>query len=333
MEFFSEYNDGRDDDNHTPKEIILSAERLKKLQAQIYSFFDRFYSVKNLNSNPANYLQLSNAVNRAWRSQIISAKYVCHLYTNVGVNHLKRREIIDALEKYLAECATGNTPNITLKSLTPNQNRSWDSVEARVFDVYEKKHAMKDTFSDGDPVPEFELFDIDDLETLKRMPAKEIFGEDIHWEKIEERFAVNENIIRGMKEITPLGDTLIVGYFIMYPITSECNTLIQKGTIIQSGEFKNRHICREIKSAAAIYISLVYADGYYEKALILEKLKTELRILLSINPSISLVYVRPTTQDGKRVVLRHRFKKLEVTPSLFYKASKELLKGKEILNK
>jgi hypothetical protein len=250
-------------------------------------------------------------------------------YYTHGVSY--ERAVIDGLANDDNDLNAFNQLRAKREGLLKNQPKS---LANRITEIqtsfYNRKRDLLNQFmGKGKFVFEYEYFDINDIENLKKLPAKEIFGHEIHWDVIERCFEKNRAIIQGIKLLTPIGDELIAGFFILYPLTKECDELIRNGTIIKSDQLIPEYICDDFKSAFSIYISYVYGEEGSESA-VLEKLKEELRILLSLHPQIIGAYVRPTTDDGRRVAKRHRFNPVEATQALLYNSSKELLKGKSI---
>lgn len=173
---------------------------------------------------------------------------------------------------------------------------------------------------------EYEYFNLEDLEVIKKFPTREIFGVDIPWHTIEKCYTKNSEIIKGIKVVHSAGER-IVGFFILYPLNKVGDRLINNGTIIKSSQLTPEHICRDYKSAVSIYVSYVYGEKGSESP-VLEKLKSELRLILTICTKIKKIYVKPITEDGLRVTQRHNFSPLEVTKELFCSSSQNQLNSR-----
>ena len=196
-----------------------------------------------------------------------------------------------------------------------------DKLENKLLSSYQKIIDLTIYLDDFDL--SLVSFDKHDLDVLKRLqPLKESLGE-IHWDIIENRFFVNPNIVRGLKIISP-DSSYIVGFYIMYPITKNCQSKIEKGEITKSDDFSLVDICKDFKISQAIYISLVFAIDRLSKAFLLLKLKEELRSIILKYPNIKTIYVRPVTDDGLRNVERQKFFKMKNSSSLYTQDTKYL---------
>lgn len=148
-----------------------------------------------------------------------------------------------------------------------------------------------------------------DLEALKKDDLlKNTFG-DIRWDLIEQRLSMNADIMKGIRFST---DDIIPGFYIIYPITDRCRTLVEQGAIQKSDEFELKHLTKDYKSASAIYISFVYAlEQSFSRPNLYKEFKRDLIGKLSNGSKIERVFTRPTTNEGKRLVEKYRFQPLE----------------------
>lgn len=208
-----------------------------------------------------------------------------------------------------------------LKSHRASQFKMYSSaLKSRVSNSLVNKHKKRISLELKDPNNSivFEKFDTHDIKRLQRFdPLRRTLGH-ISWDLIADRVKKNGEVIRGYKIVTPL-DEIILGFFIVYPLTKLGGTLINKGVLKQSDDFKLRHINKDFKTAFALYISIVYAASEEACPFISLKLNEELFKILEESSSIDTVYTRPITDDGDRNVKRYNFRPLEIAPALYYK--------------
>lgn len=198
-----------------------------------------------------------------------------------------------------------------------------DEIENRLLQYYQRGVNLTINYADDFDMS-LESFNKHDLEILKKLkPLKESLGE-IHWDIIETRLTVNPDIVRGLKIVSPI-DNHILGFFIMYPITKNCASKIERGEILKSDDFSLADICKSFKQCHAIYISLVYAIDLWPKAFVLFKLKEELRLIITKFPNIKTLYVRPVSDDGLRNINRQKFVQMKNSPTLYTLQTKDLL--------
>jgi|CXWL01.1.fsa_nt_gi hypothetical protein len=132
-----------------------------------------------------------------------------------------------------------------------------------------------------------------DIDILKRLGALEI--SEIRWDLVERRLIRNPDILRGFRVVPPLGEPLVVGFFVLYPITRQCQLRIEAGAISKSDEFGAEDVCEDLKDATAMYISWVFAVRELDRVLLLRKLRSELHSMVTNCENLQVFFVRPVT--------------------------------------
>lgn len=123
---------------------------------------------------------------------------------------------------------------------------------------------------------------------------------------LSERHQTNNQII---KTIGRRGgnDSDLTGFYILYPITSECEKLIEDGEIRNSSQIASIHICKDSHRVSALYLSMVYGKDRATQAYIIYLLYRDIKKIIRTNRDIRFLYVRPVTEAGFRVVEKHHF--------------------------
>jgi hypothetical protein len=133
----------------------------------------------------------------------------------------------------------------------------------------------------------------------------------------EERLTKNRKIVRCILRRGNESDNLS-GFYLLYPITKECQELISNGLIVSSIDFNINHITTHFINASSIYISIVFAKDRHSKAFILYLIMHDIRKILHKNKKISSIYVRPCTDDGHRLVDKYGFKLLPLSKTIYF---------------
>jgi hypothetical protein len=133
------------------------------------------------------------------------------------------------------------------------------------------------------------------------------------------RFARNRQIARSIVRLTSRGPTLC-GYYILYPITKQCEELIREGRITKGSEIKLEHICRTFNEGTAVYVSLLYGLDRHARGDVIGMVRKRLSAIAKKNPNLQAVYARPCTDDGLRVVLKYRLAQLDDNPGIYTRA-------------
>jgi hypothetical protein len=74
-----------------------------------------------------------------------------------------------------------------------------------------------------------------------------------------ERHNTNKQVIKLIKDRSERSDRL-EGFYILYPINSECEKLIEDGSILTSRQITTDHICEESGQASSLYLSMCMGE-------------------------------------------------------------------------
>lgn len=133
---------------------------------------------------------------------------------------------------------------------------------------------------------------------------------------LSERYQRNPRIIKFINKSRTIGKEL-VGFFILYPITGECEKLIEDGVILKSSQIENRHISESAIQANSLYLSMVFGKDKITQAYLIYLLYKDLKKIVRENRAIRSLFVRPVTDAGLRVVQRHAFHKFRENSGIF----------------
>jgi hypothetical protein len=128
------------------------------------------------------------------------------------------------------------------------------------------------------------------------------------------RHTINPQIIRLVKSRMAGED--LAGFYILYPITAECERLIAGGQIIKSSQIHPSHICTA-NQAASYYLSMVYGKDRASQACLVHLIFNDLKRAAINNRMIRFLYVRPVTEAGFRVVEKHDFRKFREDSGIY----------------
>jgi hypothetical protein len=129
-----------------------------------------------------------------------------------------------------------------------------------------------------------------------------------------DRHKSNQQIIRLLKKKNLAED--LTGFYILYPITTECESLITSGQIIKSSQIQNTHICAA-NQAASYYLSMVYGKDRVSQAYLIHLIFKDLKTAVTNNRNIRFIYVRPVTVAGFRVIEKHNFHKFREDSGIY----------------
>jgi hypothetical protein len=138
---------------------------------------------------------------------------------------------------------------------------------------------------------------------------------NVNEEVLQARHKANQQIIRLLKNRTAFEEEL-AGFYLLYPISAECEKLIDGGQIIQSSQILDTHIC-EANRAASYYLSMVYGRDRAAQAYLIHLIFKDLKAAVISNRKIQFIYVRPVTEAGFRVVEKHNFLKFREDSGIY----------------
>jgi hypothetical protein len=167
-----------------------------------------------------------------------------------------------------------------------------------------------------------------DAESIKRICAYENrllerianVDEDI----LLARHKINHQIIRLLKNRMAGED--LAGFYILYPITVDCESLIAGGQIIKGSQIQTAHICNA-NQASSYYLSMVYGKDRLSQAFLIHLIFKDLKKAVINNRNIQFIYVRPVTEAGFRVVEKHNFLKFREDSGIY----RRLVTDKDLL--
>jgi hypothetical protein len=123
---------------------------------------------------------------------------------------------------------------------------------------------------------------------------------------LSERHLINQQIIKTILK-RDTNDSDLAGFYILYPITSACEKLIEDGEIRNSRQITADHICKDSQPISALYLSMVYGLDRATQGYIIYLLYRDIQKIIRANRAIRFLYVRPVTEAGFRAVTKHNF--------------------------
>ena len=103
----------------------------------------------------------------------------------------------------------------------------------------------------------------------------------------------------------------IHGYYITYPLTKTGMDRIDKKQVVNGKTLQDRDLSTGFHNAKAIYISMIFGDGWRAKAAALLHLKNDISHLRETNSKIRKFYAKPSTKDGLRLLKHYGFKPID----------------------
>lgn len=135
---------------------------------------------------------------------------------------------------------------------------------------------------------------------------------------LTERCQINPRLIKCVKvRIEPKDEESLTGYYILYPITKQCEQLIKSGLLAGSQGLQNDHICTSFAQASALYLSVVYGKDRSTRAFLLYLLRRDITEIVTENQNIKCVYTRPCTADGARAAARNQFQAIPANQQMY----------------
>ena len=131
---------------------------------------------------------------------------------------------------------------------------------------------------------------------------------------LSERHHINERVVKLIRRNLT---SALAGYYILYPISDECEALIEEGRILKSSQITTDHICRLGEPAAALYLSMVYGASKASRAFLIYLLYRDIREMIGENQSLRSIFVRPVTPAGLRAVEKHQFQRFRPDSDIY----------------
>jgi hypothetical protein len=167
-----------------------------------------------------------------------------------------------------------------------------------------------------------------ELSDLHKFCTTIIPGGWAHLDQWRERYDKNPRIFHMVKAVTKKGfecTEKLVGSFALTPITADTRDLIEKDELQGIG-FTPNHIAAQNEKPAALYLTGIVAlpnAQRYTELLLSWKLQQE------ADEGNRLIYTRPMTDDGLRLVKKYEFS--PVNPSVDYDTGKGNIFKKELI--
>ena len=157
-----------------------------------------------------------------------------------------------------------------------------------------------------------------DLETIEEVCAFDdrILERTAHVNTtiLSERHRANSRLIKLIRKRLTRD---LAGYYILYPISHECEALIEEGRILKSSQIATNHICPTGGFAASLYLSMVYGTARAARAFLIYLLYKDIREMIGENRSLRSLYVRPVTPAGFRVIEKHLFQRFRQDSGIY----------------
>lgn len=174
-------------------------------------------------------------------------------------------------------------------------------------------------------------FDVRNLE-LDELPAirqycRDNFGEEVADVRTFRNFYLrNKNIFKRVDKIVVNGfnkKSVMIGFYDIIPINEKAVELLNKGEI-KGASILPEHVVDPNLTPHSIYIGGIVAKGFREKGSTLAFLKQDVQRY--IDKGIHVLYTRPVTKIGLRLVLNYGFEPLyEETSDGLYNVYKKVL--------
>lgn len=135
----------------------------------------------------------------------------------------------------------------------------------------------------------------------------------VEW--IKDRGERNPHILRVVRSIRDTGDQ-ICGYLMLYPLTANASRRIQHGTLRSGTDLMPADMCLSFTRARALYIGMIVGEGRMTRAFVLDMLRRTLLDLRNRSHPI-VVFGKPATQDGARLLRKFGFKPISGNEGIF----------------
>jgi|GEM_PF-3374391 len=150
----------------------------------------------------------------------------------------------------------------------------------------------------------------DDVQNIRDL-AVGFFGPDVTPEDVLVGFADAGGILKVVKRVIANGPDRrerFSGYFCAIPLSAQSAEAIKAGTL-RGYELKAEHLPADTQATAALYIGAIAARDHYSRAVVLAGLRLHMQFLSTLGTKEFLA--KPLTEDGLRLVRKHRFKPLQ----------------------
>jgi hypothetical protein len=287
----------------------LELRKIREIRDSVSAAYSRVTGrVLSMSKAKASYDRLSETIEQAVGSNVSNGT-LCKFFSQNSDRTYERR-VVSALEKFAAIYAGEAVATLPAAR-----------IEGKLLDSFRQgaSSARQELFQI--PTLSFEFLRAADLELLKQFRDPPELAE-IKWDVIEQRLERHPRIIQGL--LVNLGSSRhVLGFFIVYPISAQCEERIKDGRLTGSSHFKAGDVCGELDEPSGLYVSWVFAKGSTGKGEVLRRLKRELRLRVADYRSINALYARPTTEAGLKVLMKYGF--VSIGKSRIYSLSRQRL--------
>jgi len=156
------------------------------------------------------------------------------------------------------------------------------------------------------------------VEFAKETDLKEVasFGRSlvgdshIDLETLEVRYKINPQIVTCLfKETENISSHTLIGYYILYPLTSEAYDGIHRTDIINGRDIKEEHICSSFLDATVLYIGMAGGEAGHATGFVIEEMIEQISHILH-SKKLKAVCTRGATDEGVKAVNNFGFQKL-----------------------
>jgi len=144
---------------------------------------------------------------------------------------------------------------------------------------------------------------------------------------LKKRYKINSKIVKIIYKVKSAYNS-VTGYYLIYPLNSEGDQLIQEQLIKTGKDIKISHMTKDFSNASAIYISMLAGKDIHTKAFSLFLLQQDIEYYVNKYKRIKSLYAKPSTKDGLRLLVKYNFKKIGDNSEIWTKSIKSIKEKK-----
>ncbi|MEL6956400.1 MAG: hypothetical protein AAFO88_07135 [Pseudomonadota bacterium] len=156
----------------------------------------------------------------------------------------------------------------------------------------------------------------DDLETIVKLGRKAIGDAHPGVDVLRARMKRNSQIIRVVFD-SEATSPRVLGYTILYPLSKPFSSSILSGERVGIKNLPVSDIAETIDEAGGLYVSMIYGSTLASKAAAIALLRGQIRRALLQNRDIKLVFGRPATSHGLRLLRQYGFSPLTAEENIW----------------
>jgi len=155
-----------------------------------------------------------------------------------------------------------------------------------------------------------EFASLSDLKEIAAFGRSLVGDSHIELDILERRYKINQQIVTCLFNDSESSESRnILGYYILYPLTSEAYSKIHQADIINGRGIKDEHICASFLDATALYIGMAGGEIGHATGYVIEEMIGQISHILHSN-KLKAVCTRGATGDGIKAVNSFGFQKL-----------------------